>query len=237
MTLLTSSPSSRAWVVNIDLTGIMAGAGARLSFDLLGFGDRTSTVTIDNVLLTDGTPTVAPVAVNDSYSVAEGSTRLVSLASGLLQNDSDPDTAPTGLSAALVSSPLYGTLRLNADGSFTYVHNGSETLSDSFTYRVSDGITFSNLATVSFTITPTNDAPVIAGIPAQSVEQGRTLTLTVPATDPDDSNIGPESNVLSFSLGSNAPVGASIDPSTGLDMAVSFWGERCGYSKCSGSLI
>lgn len=59
-------------IVDIGLTGIAAGAGARLSFDLLGFGDRTSTIVLDNVLLTDGTPTAAPVTVNGSYSVAEG---------------------------------------------------------------------------------------------------------------------------------------------------------------------
>jgi VCBS repeat-containing protein len=116
----------------------------------------------------------------------------------------------------MVTSPLHGTLTLNADGSFTYVHNGSETTTDAFTYQVSDGINLSNLATVSLTITPTNDAPVIAAIPAQSVEQGRTLTVNVSATDPDDSNVSPESNVLTFSLQPNAPSGASIDPATGL---------------------
>jgi len=63
-------------IVDIDLTGITIGAGAYLSFDLLGFGDRSSTIVIDNVLLTDGQPTAAPVAVNDSYSVDEGGTLL-----------------------------------------------------------------------------------------------------------------------------------------------------------------
>lgn len=105
---------------------------------------------------------------------------------------------------------------MNADGSFTYVHNGSETLTDSFTYRVSDGINLSNLATVSLTITPTNDAPVIAAIAPQTVEQGRTLTFTILATDPDDSNSAPESNVVIYGLAPGAPSGTSIDPSTGI---------------------
>ena len=203
-------------IVDIDLTGITAGAGARLSFDLLGFGDRTSTIVLDNVLLTNGQPTAAPIAVNDSYSVAEGSTLLVPFTSGLLQNDTDSDTSAFSLTALLQTAPTHGTLTLNADGSFTYIHNGSETLTDSFTYRVSDGINFSNLATVSLTITPVNDTPVIAAIPAQSVEQGRTLTVNVLATDPDDSNIAPESNVLTYSLGAGAPTGVSIDANTGV---------------------
>jgi VCBS repeat-containing protein len=120
------------------------------------------------------------------------------------------------LSALLVTGPQHGTLTVNADGSFSYVHNGSEILTDSFTYRVSDGINLSNLATVSLTITPTNDAPTIPAIATQSVEQGRTLSFTVPATDPDDSNLSPESTVLTYSLGAGAPAGASIDSSTGL---------------------
>lgn len=203
-------------IVDIDLTGIAAGAGARLSFDLLGFGDRTSTIVLDNVLLTSGQPTAAPVAVNDSYTVAEGGSLLSAQGSGLLSNDIDTDTPQGDLSSALVNGPLHGTLTVNSDGSFTYVHNGSETLTDAFTYRVSDGITLSNLATVSLTITPTNDAPVIAAIPAQSVEQGSTLTVTVLATDQDDSNSAPESNVLTYSLAPGAPSGASIDPNTGV---------------------
>ncbi|MEQ1848152.1 MAG: Ig-like domain-containing protein, partial [Nitrospira sp.] len=174
-----------------------------------------STIVLDNVLLTDGQPTAAPVAVNDSYTVAEGMTLDVTTF-GLLTNDTDIDTPQAGLASALVNGPLQGTLTLNADGSFTYVHNGSETTTDSFTYRVSDGINFSNLATVSLTITPTNDAPTIAAIAPQSVEQGRTLTVTVLATDPDDSNISPESSVLTYSLVSGAPSGASINPSTGV---------------------
>jgi VCBS repeat-containing protein len=202
-------------IVDIDLTGIAVGAGARLSFDLLGFGDRTSTITIDNVLLTDGQPTAAPVAVNDSYTVAEGATLDIPTF-GLLTNGTDSDSPQADLSVALVTGPLHGTLTLNADGSFSYIHNGSETVTDAFTYRVSDGINLSNVATVSFTITPTNDAPVLAAIPAQTVEQGRTLTVAVQAIDPDDSNLSPESSVLTYSLGTGAPAGASIDPTTGV---------------------
>ena len=202
-------------IVDVDLTGIAAGAGARLSFDLLGFGPRTSTVTIDNVLLTNDQPTAAPVAVNDNYTVAEGATLNVPTL-GLLTNDSDTDTPAFGLTAFSLTAPIHGTLTVNADGSFTYVHNGSETTTDSFTYRVSDGINFSNLATVSLIITPVNDAPVMAAIAPQTANRGATLTFTAVATDPDDSNIAPESSALTFSLQPNTLTGTSIDPATGL---------------------
>ncbi|HLF98037.1 MAG TPA: Ig-like domain-containing protein, partial [Methylococcaceae bacterium] len=49
---------------------------------------------------------------------------------------------------------------LNADGSFTYTPDADYNGADSFTYRVNDGELDSNLATVRFTVTPVNDAPV-----------------------------------------------------------------------------
>jgi len=214
--LVTVTPLNSALLVDVDLTGLPAGTAARLSFDLLGFGDRTSTVTIDNVLLTDGAPTAAPVAADDSYTVSEDDSIPSPQSSGLLSNDSDPDTALTGLSALLVAGPQYGTVTLNADGSFIYVHDGGESLTDAFTYQVSDGINLSNVATVSFLVSPVNDAPVLAPIAPHMVEQGRTLTFTATATDPDDSNLSPESSALTYSLGLDAPSGASIDPTTGL---------------------
>ena len=50
----------------------------------------------------------------------------------------------------------------NADGSFSYTPQGDWFGEDSFSYRVSDGTLDSNVATVRFTVTPVNDAPVIA---------------------------------------------------------------------------
>ena len=102
-------------------------------------------------------PGHAPVAVNDSYGVDEGDT--LTLASpGVLANDSDPDGDP--LTAALVSEPSNGILILSRDGSFTYVHDGSETTNDSFTYVANDGFRDSNMASVSITVNAVNDPPV-----------------------------------------------------------------------------
>jgi gliding motility-associated-like protein len=100
----------------------------------------------------------APTTVADVYSVSEGGTLNVSNASGVLLNDTDAEG--DALQAVLETVTTNGTLTLNADGSFTYVHNGGETISDSFTYHATDGSASGNAVMVSISITPVNDAPV-----------------------------------------------------------------------------
>jgi hypothetical protein len=78
------------------------------------------------------------------------------------------------------------------DGTFDYTHDGSETTSDSFTYRASDGVNESEIATVSFEITPVNDAPQVrlAGQSTISIERGAVYTDPgASAEDPEDGDI------------------------------------------------
>ncbi len=90
-----------------------------------------------------------PVASDDSYSTNVG-TPLNIAASGVLANDTDPQALP--LTAVLVTGPTHGSLSLNPNGSFTYTPNPNYYGTDSFTYRANDGLTSSNIATVSLTI-------------------------------------------------------------------------------------
>ncbi len=99
----------------------------------------------------------APVAVNDSYTINEDSGGFLPMP-GVLGNDYDVDSA--SLTAQLVSGTTQGTLTLNANGSFWYWPNPNYFGTDSFTYRVSDGALTSNVATVTITINPVNDAPI-----------------------------------------------------------------------------
>ncbi|MCB1759934.1 MAG: DUF4347 domain-containing protein, partial [Gammaproteobacteria bacterium] len=117
------------------------------------------TITIDPVNDND------PVAVNESITVAEGGTitTLDGGAASVLTNDSDADLPNDSLTVAVDTDVTHGTLTLNADGTFSYTHDGTENFSDSFTYIISDadgGLTDSG--TVTITITPDNDAPVLA---------------------------------------------------------------------------
>ena len=74
----------------------------------------------------------------------------------ILANDQDAEGA--SLTALVAAAPTHGTLTLNTDGHFTYRHNGDSAASDRFTYRASDGITQSDPATVTITISPTSAA-------------------------------------------------------------------------------
>ncbi len=98
-----------------------------------------------------------PVAIDDAFIVNEGGI-LVKSNGETLANDSDPDGDT--LSGMIVNGPSFGQLNWSTDGSFVYVHDGSETTLDSFQYRVSDGRGGFDVATVTITINPVNDAPV-----------------------------------------------------------------------------
>lgn len=95
-----------------------------------------------------------PVAVMDQINVSKGGTA-TTLSDGetsLLDNDIDSDN--DALKAIVVTQPINGTLTLNSNGTFSYVHNNYETTLDSFTYKVNDGGSDSNIVTVNIIIQP-----------------------------------------------------------------------------------
>src|SRR6185369_14503044 len=73
-----------------------------------------------------------------------------------------------------------GTLTLAANGSFTYTHDGSNTLQDTFTYRASDGVLSSSNALVTITIGPVG--PAITSANSTQFTAGTPGTFTVTTT-------------------------------------------------------
>jgi len=117
----------------------------------------------------------APVAVIDSFTVAEGATANLAL----IANDTDADDGLDPGSITISSGPANGSVTVQANGTVDYTHDGSETISDSFSYSVDDiGGNTSNIVTVSLTISPVNDAPV-AVIDSFTVAEGATANLAL----------------------------------------------------------
>jgi hypothetical protein len=123
---------------------------------------------------------VAPVAVDDGgvdFTIAQGGTLNIA-APGVLTNDTDGGDGPGPLTAVLVSGPANASsFALNPDGSFTYVHNGSATTSDSFTYQANDGLANSNVATVNITIIPAPTALLYVSLDSGATLNNGALTV------------------------------------------------------------
>src|SRR5262245_27223220 len=139
------------------------------SYTVKDLGGATATATVQ-VTVTGVND--APVASPDSFATEED----VALTGNVLGNDTDVDSP--ALSATLVSGPAHGTLVFNADGSFTYTPNENYFGPDGFTYEASDGSLGSNVAGVSLTVNPVNDAPV-ANADAFTLDEDTTLTANV----------------------------------------------------------
>ena len=147
--------------------------------------DGTNTDTAQLSILVTGTAVGDPTAVNDTDAVNAGSTITVSDGDSedVLTDDTDPnslamtvtavrllDENRSGTSGTVgqVLTGTYGQLTLNANGSYTYNANqaaatalpADATVTDVFTYTVTNSGGGADFATLTITITGINDAPV-----------------------------------------------------------------------------
>ena len=174
--------------------------------------DGTATTTA-NITITVLGANDDPVAVNDTDTVSAGATvTKTGSQDDVLTDDSDPDDSgtitvtaiqPSGGSSSSVTSSstyasngtsvvgTYGTLIIGADGSYTYTADQSaadaldagETADDVFTYTVTDENGATTTATLTITVSGSNDAPV-ARDDTGTVKEDATLTVS----DGDNAN-------------------------------------------------
>ncbi|MBK9308521.1 MAG: cadherin-like domain-containing protein [Nitrospira sp.] len=206
--------------------------------DWNGTDSFTVTITDDAGNTTTQVITVTVTAVNDApvltantgSTVAEGDTDTI-VASELAVTD--VDTTDAQLTYTIGTGPIHGQLELiSAPGVPTttfaqadiagnrvvYVHDGSETTSDSFTFTMSDGAGGSlGATTVTLTITPVNDAPTITsngGGSAASINVAENVSAVTIVTGAD---VDLPSQVLTYSLNGGADQALfTIDASTGV---------------------
>ena len=190
--------------------------------------DQTFTITIVNV--------EEVITTNDPITVLEGSS--VVITENELQT-TDIDDAPTQLTYTLASNVQNGqillvdatsglTIALDStsvnrtftqddinNGRLSYVHDGSETSSDSFDFIVNDGQDSAQSATAAIDVQPANDPPTITLPNPQEVPENGTLTLST--DDPNNINIivigDPDASNFDVQLTLNAADGTlSLDP-------------------------
>jgi len=117
---------------------------------------------------------------------------------------SDPDR--NALSYAIVARPAHGQLTGNAPD-LTYIPNANYFGADSFTFKVNDGVVDSAPATVTITVRPVNDAPLLIVPAEQRVTAGSALNFAVSATDVD------AGDSLTFAA-TDLPQGATFNQAT-----------------------
>jgi PKD repeat protein len=115
-----------------------------------------------------------PLASDSTASVTEDTPAGIPLVA------SDADGDP--LTYELVTPPGHGSLT-GEDASRTYTPEANFNGTDSFRFRVSDGVMSSRTATVAITVTAVNDPPTLELAAAGPVDEGSSVTLTAHATD------------------------------------------------------
>ncbi|QYJ86454.1 retention module-containing protein [Shewanella mesophila] len=177
-----------------------------------GTDTDTATVTITVTPVNDG-----PFAEDDSFSINEGA-----LAQGNVITHNDGDNlvdSDGGDGGTLVVTEVNGialvfdvdgwsqdftidggTLRIKADGTFEYQHDGSDPTQTppSFEYTLSDG-TDTDTATVTITVTPVNDLPVINAGSTVVSEEGLSAGIIDNIGDPsDETDLKTNDGVITF---------------------------------------
>jgi VCBS repeat-containing protein len=172
---ITGDVTNGSLVNNGDGTFSYTHDGSETSSDTFVY-----TVSDGEFTLSDLAGTISVTGVNDApvvsaleYTIDEAGSQVLAFAS----TDAESDSVTYSVS----TSPNNGTVT-SADGVFTYTHNGSESNDDSFQYIANDGTSDSQPVTVSITVNPVNDAPVVAA-GTISLNEGSNATLTLNASD------------------------------------------------------
>ncbi|HQQ97380.1 MAG TPA: Ig-like domain-containing protein [Cyclobacteriaceae bacterium] len=223
------APGQQLTVSDIHGTWTATTAGALTYTPVIGFdGTATRTYTVkDNQGLLSNTATItivvnlildAPTASNDSGTTLEDTPiTLVKISS----NDTDihgfPDPATVDLDPATpgvqkVITTAQGTWSVNSQADLTYNPKANYNGTTSISYVIKDNTgVLSNVAQVTITVQPVNDAPVVAAMkvstlrdtpvigpifdPADNDPDGTTLTVSpIPANQPDHGTVVVGSN-------------------------------------------
>jgi len=169
-------------------------------------GTHTATVSLQVAPVND-----VPLAPGQAVALSEDTPVQIVLPA------TDKETARNGLAFALLAGPAHGTLAQGANGLWTYVPDADYFGADSFSYRVTDrggndadpstALT-STGGTIALTVNPTNDAPTLAPVANQTVNEGQLVSVSLLGQDPE--GLAPAYSLVS------GPAGATVNAASGL---------------------
>ena len=161
---------------------------------LIFFISITNTFPVSNYLINS-----VPFASDQNVSVTEQTSYIINL----VASDADGDA----LTYSIVDTPSNGTAVLSGR-TVTYTSNSDTAVSDSFTFKVNDGISDSSKATVTITITPINDSPTANSQSNVNADENIEKSITLTGSDLEGDN-------LSFILVTAPKNGRLLDPGNG----------------------
>jgi regulation of enolase protein 1 (concanavalin A-like superfamily) len=181
--------SSSLWANGVLVLNNIARDPVYTGTSLSNFRMRATTTTLDTTidnLVIDDTFLVntAPVAVNDTATVAQNGNVLIPV----LTNDTDADAAPAAKSILSVGPGANGTTVIES-GQIRYTPTAGFSGSDSFTYLVTDGADV-DWGTVNVTVTGASNSAPLAVNDSATVNEGVAGLVSVLAND-SDPNGGP----------------------------------------------
>ena len=209
-----TAPLAYQWRLNgVNIAGATASSCSRTNVQSADAGNYSAVVTNDGGNVTSSN---AVLAVNNAPTLTSIAEQIVNEGATLTITNvaTDPDIPANLLTFSLGTNAPAGAAIDPVSGVFTWTPSEAQGPSTNLiTVIVMDNGTPSLSDSKSFTVTvlEVNQPPVLAFIADQVVNEGATLTITNVATDQDI-----PANLLTFSLGTNAPAGAAIDPVSGV---------------------
>jgi hypothetical protein len=193
-------------IVDSPTHGTLSGTPPSLTYspDLNFFGTDSFTFKVNDGTVDSNVATVTitvlpindpPIAYDQSVSTDEDTSVAITLTGFDVENDP--------LTFIVVSPPSHGTLS-GTPPDLTYTPDADYNGFDSFTFKVNDGLLDSNIATVSITINPVNDAP-IADDQTVTIDEDVDVVIVLGASDIDGDSLtylvlsGPSHGTLSGS--------------------------------------
>ncbi|HNR12750.1 MAG TPA: tandem-95 repeat protein [Thermodesulfobacteriota bacterium] len=140
---------------------------------------NTATVTITVQPVND-----MPVASPDTAETTQGAPVTISV----LANDTDVDGNSLTLSSVTPGS-TNGSVTINSDNTVTYTPIGGYAGIDSFSYQAYDGVTWSNTATVTVTVSAASNIPPVATNDSSFTKYNTPIVINVLANDKDADGI------------------------------------------------